>query len=264
MAGRFFRRTYMSGHSRWAGIKHKKAIIDAKRGKTFTRITREIVVAAKEGGGNLEHNARLRKAVDLAREANMPQDNIKKAIQRGTGEIPGIMYEEIAYEGYGPGGVAIMMDGTTDNRNRTASEIRKIFSSHGGNMGENGCVSWMFSQKGYIAVEKAKYNEEELMGIALELGAEDFKSDEGDVYEIVTQPADFEKVKKGLADKSIPLSASEITFQPQTYVTLTGKDAALMLRLMDALEEHDDVKNVYANFDISADEMEKIQAQENK
>ena len=166
----------MSGHSKWAGIKHKKAIIDAKRGKVFTRITREIVVAAKEGGGVLEHNARLRKAIELGREANMPQDNIKKAVLRGTGEIPGVMYEEVAYEGYGPSGVAIMLEGTTDNRNRTASEIRKIFSSHGGNMGENGCVSWMFSQKGYIAVEKSKHNEEELMEAALDLGAEDFLS----------------------------------------------------------------------------------------
>ncbi|MGA2091365.1 MAG: YebC/PmpR family DNA-binding transcriptional regulator [Endomicrobiales bacterium] len=254
----------MSGHSRWAGIKHKKAIIDAKRGKVFTRVTREIVVAAKEGGGTLEHNARLRKAIELAREANMPQDNIKKAVQRGTGEIPGVMYEEVAYEGYGPAGVAIMLEGTTDNRNRTASEIRKIFSSHGGNMGENGCVSWMFSQKGYISVEKSKYNEEELMGLALDLGAEDFRSEDSDMYEIFTQPADFEKVKKGLTEKNVPLASAEITFLPQTSIKLTGKEAEQMLRLMDALEEHDDVKNVFANFDISAEEMEKIQAQGGK
>ena len=254
----------MSGHSKWAGIKHKKAIIDAKRGKVFTRITREIVVAAKEGGGVLEHNARLRKAIELGREANMPQDNIKKAVLRGTGEIPGVMYEEVAYEGYGPSGVAIMLEGTTDNRNRTASEIRKIFSSHGGNMGENGCVSWMFSQKGYIAVEKSKHNEEELMEAALDLGAEDFRAEDEDMYEIFTKPADFEKVKKGLTEKNIPLASAEITFLPQTYVKLNGKPAESMLKLLDILEDHDDVKNVFANFDISAEEMEKIQAQEGK
>lgn len=248
----------MSGHSKWAGIKHKKAIIDAKRGKVFTKIIREMVVAAREGGGNPENNARLRKAMESARESNMPQDNIKKAVQRGTGEIPGAMYEEVVYEGYGPAGVAVLVEGTTDNKNRTASEIRKMFSSHGGNLGENGCVSWMFSQKGYIAVDKSKYDEEKLMTLALDLGADDFRSEDEDVYEIFTKPSDYERVKKALEEKGVPISTSELSFQPQTYIKLTGKDAEQMLGLMNGLEEHDDVKNVYANFDISKNEMEKL------
>ena len=248
----------MSGHSKWAGIKHKKAIIDAKKGKVFTRIIREISVAARQGGGNPENNARLRKAMDIAKVANMPLDNVKKAVQRGTGELPGVMYEEVMYEGYGPGGVAVMVEGTTDNRNRTASEIRKIFSSHAGNLGENGCVGWMFTQKGYISVEKAKYGEDELMSLALELGAEDFRSDDEDVYEIFTKPADFEKVKQGLESKGVPVTVAEVSHQPQTFIKLTGKHAEQMLGLMDSLEEHDDVKSVYANFDISKQEMEAL------
>jgi len=248
----------MSGHSRWAGIKHKKGAIDAKRGKIFTKIIREIVVAAKEGGGNPEHNARLRKVMDTAKEANMPIDNVKKAIQRGTGEIVGAVYEEISYEGYGPNGVAILLEATTDNKNRTASEIRKMFSSHGGNLGENGCVSWMFSKKGYITVEKGKQDEEQLMTLALDLGADDFKSEDEDAFEIITKPEQFDKVKKGLEEKKIPLASAETTYLPQTYISLTGKPAEQMLKLMDALEEHDDVKNVYANFDISKEEMEAI------
>jgi YebC/PmpR family DNA-binding regulatory protein len=248
----------MSGHSRWAGIKHKKAAVDAKKGKVFTKLIREIVVAAREGGGNPENNARLRKVMEVAREANMPTDNVKKAVQRGTGEIPGAMYEEIMYEGYGPAGVAVMLDGTTDNKNRTASEIRKIFSSHGGNLGESGCVSWMFNKKGYISVEKTKFDEEQLMTLALDLGADDFKSDDEEYYEIITKPEDFEKVKQGLEQKNIPLASAEVSFLPQTYIKLTGKSAEQMLNLMDELEEHDDVKNVYANFDISKSEMEAI------
>ncbi|MHB9156352.1 MAG: YebC/PmpR family DNA-binding transcriptional regulator [Endomicrobiales bacterium] len=250
----------MSGHSKWAGIKHKKAIIDAKRGKVFTRIIREIVVAAREGGGNIEHNARLRKVVDSAKEANMPADNVKKAIQRGTGEIPGAMYEEVVYEGYGPGGVAVLLEGTTDNKNRTASEIRKMFSSHAGNLGENGCVSWMFSQKGYISVEKTKYDEEQLLTLALDLGADDIRSDDEDYYEVLTKPDAYEKVKKGLEEKGVPIAIAELSFQPQTYIKLTGKPAEQMLNLMDALESHDDVKNVYSNFDISKEEMEALEA----
>lgn len=250
----------MSGHSRWAGIKHKKAAIDAKKGKVFTKIIREIVVAAREGGGNPDHNARLRKVMDAAREANMPADNVKKAVQRGTGELPGAMYEELMYEGYGPAGVAIMVEGTTDNKNRTASEIRKVFSSHGGNLGESGCVGWMFSKKGYITVDKTKTDEEQLMTLSLDLGADDFKSEDGDVFEILTKPEDFETVKKGIEAKSIPLESAEVTMLPQTYITLTGKDAESMLKLMDALEEHDDVKTVYSNFDISKAEMEAIEA----
>jgi YebC/PmpR family DNA-binding regulatory protein len=254
----------MSGHSKWAGIKHKKAIIDAKRGKVFTKIIREIVVAARASGGNPEHNARLRKAMEVAHEANMPQDNIKKAVQRGTGEIPGAMYEEVVYEGYGPAGVALMVEGTTDNKNRTASEMRKIFSSHGGNMGENGCVSWMFSKKGYISVEKSASGEEELMTLALDLGADDFRADDEEYFEILTKPEDYEKVKQGLEEKKVPLASAELTFQPQTYIKLTGKEAQQMLALMDALEEHDDVKNTYSNFDISKEEMEAIEAQSGK
>jgi len=250
----------MSGHSKWAGIKHKKAIIDAKRGKIFTKIIREIVVAAKESGGNLENNARLRKAVETAREANMPQDNIKKAIQRGTGELPGAIYEELMYEGYGPAGGALMVEGTTDNKNRTASEIRKIFASHGGNLGESGCVGWMFKNKGYISVEKNKFNEDQLMSIALDLGAEDFRTEDEDVYEIFTKPEEFEKIKKSLEDKKVPIQTAEVSYQPQTYIKLQGKDAEQMLALMDDLEAHDDVKNVYSNFDISTAEMERIGA----
>ncbi|OGS17366.1 MAG: transcriptional regulator [Elusimicrobia bacterium RIFOXYA2_FULL_50_26] len=250
----------MSGHSKWAGIKHKKAIIDAKRGKVFTKVIREITVAAREGGGNVENNARLRKIIETARNANMPQDNIKKAVQRGTGEIPGVMYEEVVYEGYGPAGVAVIIEGTTDNRNRTASEIRKMFSSHGGNMGESGCVSWMFSQKGYIGVEKSKFDEEKLMSLALENGAEDFRTDDEDFYEVLTTPADFEGVKQALEKAGVPIANGEVTMQPQTYIKLTGKDAERMLALMDDLEAHDDVKNVYANFDISEKEMEAIEA----
>jgi YebC/PmpR family DNA-binding regulatory protein len=250
----------MSGHSKWAGIKHKKAIIDAKRGKVFTRIIREIVVAAKEGGGQVENNARLRKAVDSAREANMPQDNIKKAVQRGTGELPGSIYEELSYEGYGPAGVALIVEITTDNKNRTASEIRRIFSTHNGNLGESGCVSWMFSKKGYIAIQKSSAKEDDLMTLALDLGADDFRADDEDVYEIFCKPEDFEKIKKGLEDKKVPISTAEVSLQPQTFIKLEGKDAEHMLNLMNALEDHEDVKNVFSNFDISQKELERIEA----
>jgi YebC/PmpR family DNA-binding regulatory protein len=241
----------MSGHSRWAGIKHKKAAVDSKRGKLFTRIIREIVVSARESGGNPENNPRLRKAIETARESNMPQDNIKKAIQRGTGEIPGASYEELVYEGYGPSGVAVIVEATTDNKNRTAAEIRSIFSKYNGNMGENGCVSWMFEKKGYISVEKDKFKEDDLLSLALELGAEDLKTDEDEVYEITTSPENYDKVKSGLENKKVCIATAELTLLPKTYINLSGKDAEQMLNLMDALEEHDDVKNVYANFDIS-------------
>ncbi|MBN1622689.1 MAG: YebC/PmpR family DNA-binding transcriptional regulator [Endomicrobiales bacterium] len=249
----------MSGHSKWASIKHKKASLDAKRGKLFTRIIRELTVSAREGGGNPDNNARLRKAIETAKTANMPQDNIKKAIQRGTGEIPGVIYEELVYEGYGPGGIAILLEATTDNKNRTASEIRSIFSKNGGNMGENGCVAWMFKNKGYISVEKSKYEEEKLMSVVLDLGADDLRTDDEDVYEILTKPENFEQVKNGLEQKGIPIENSELSPQPQTYIKLTGKNAEQMLKLMDELENHDDVKNVYANFDISKEEMEQIE-----
>lgn len=240
----------MSGHSKWAGIKHKKAIIDAKRGKVFTRIGRELTIAAKQSGGNPENNARLRKAIEDAKAANMPTDNVKKAIQRGTGELPGVTYEEFVYEGYGPCGVAVMVEVTTDNKNRTHSEIRKIFSSHGGNLGDTGCVGWMFQPKGYIAVEKSKVKEDDLMTVAIDSGADDVKSDDGSFYEIFSSPADFEKIKKALEDKKIPIDSAEITLIPSTYIKLEGDDARKMMELVDELEEHDDIKNVYSNFEI--------------
>jgi YebC/PmpR family DNA-binding regulatory protein len=240
----------VSGHSRWAGIKHKKGAIDAKRGKVFTKIIREITIAAKLSGGQPDANPRLRKAMDDAREANMPSDNIKKAIQRGTGELPGVNYEELVYEGYGPSGVAVMVDATTDSKNRTAGEVRRIFSSHGGNLGETGSVGWVFSSKGLITVEKSKAKEDALMDLILDAGAEDLNADDPEIYEITTQPADFEKVKKALEAKQIPMLSAEVTMIPSTYVKLTGTAANQMLALMNELEDHDDVKNVYANFDI--------------
>jgi YebC/PmpR family DNA-binding regulatory protein len=250
----------MSGHSKWASIKHKKAATDAKKGKVFTKIIREIVVATKEGGTQIENNARLRKAIEDAKEANMPQDNIKKAIQRGSGEIPGAIYEEISYEGYGPAGVALIVEVTTDNKNRTASEIRKILSSHKGNLGETGCVGWMFDRKGYITVNKAGTDEEAVINVVLEAGAQDFRSEsDADVYEIITEVSDLENVKNVLKEKNITVACAEISMIPQTQIVLTGDDAKCMLKLIDSLEEHDDVKNVYANFDISSQEIEKIE-----
>lgn len=250
----------MSGHSKWAGIKHRKMAQDAKRGKLFTRIIRELTIAAREGGGNPENNPRLRKAIEMAKEANMPQDNIKKAIMRGTGEIPGVVYEEVVYEGYGPGGVAVMVEVTTDNKNRTTSELRKIFSQYGGSLGETGCVSWIFEQKGYITVNKQDANEDDLMSIALELGAEDFKSDDEDVYEIITSPQSFDQIKQELQNR-YKLQQAEITMLPKTYIKLEGKQAEQVMQLMDALEDHEDVKNVYANFDIPDEILAKMEAQ---
>ena len=241
----------MSGHSRWAGIKHKKGALDAKRGKVFTRIVRELTIAAKTGGGNPDHNPRLRKAMDDAKAANMPMDNVKKAIQRGTGEIPGVVFEEISYEGYGPGGAAIFLTGTTDNKNRTASEIRKIFSSHGGNMGESGCVAWMFHSKGLLTVDREAFKDEEkLMTAALDAGAEDLKTDRSDVFEVITAPADFEKVKAAVSAAGIPVASAEVTLVPQNMIALTGGDATRTIDLLDALENHDDVKDIHTNGDI--------------
>ncbi|HET6370843.1 MAG TPA: YebC/PmpR family DNA-binding transcriptional regulator [Nitrospiria bacterium] len=250
----------MSGHSKWATTKHKKAAADAKRGKIFTKLIREITIASRIGGGDPDGNPRLRTAILKAKEQNMPADNIKKAIQRGTGELPGVNYEEAIYEGYGPGGVAMLVEITSDNKNRTVSEIRHIFSKNGGNMGEAGCVAWMFHKKGYITVEKAKADEEKLMTLALDAGAEDMRSDDEQNYEIITAPGDFEKVKKALADGKVEMPYAEVTMIPQNYIRLEGKDAEQMLRLMEALEEHDDVQNVYANFDIPSEIMEKATA----
>jgi YebC/PmpR family DNA-binding regulatory protein len=246
----------MSGHSRWAGIKHKKGLIDSKRGKVFTKIIREITIAAKIGGGDPSANPRLRKAMEDAREANMPADNMKKAIQRGTGELPGVNYEELVYEGYGPSGVAVMVDVTTDNKNRTAGEVRRILSSHGGNLGETGSVGWVFSTKGLISVEKTKAKEDALMELVLDAGAEDLLTEDPELFEVTTAPHDFERVKKALEAKQIPITHAEVTMVPKTYVKLTGSPASQMLALMTELEEHDDVKNVYANFDIPKDIIE--------
>lgn len=248
----------MSGHSKWASIKHKKAATDAKKGKVFTRIIRELTMAAKAGGGDPAGNASLRKAIEDAKGANMPQDNIKKAIQRGTGELPGVVYEECTYEGYGPGGVAIIVEATTENKNRTSNEIRKIFSQHGGNMGEGGCVGWMFKKKGLIEVPKKNYKEEELMDIALEAGASDIASDDEEIYEITTEPAVFAEVKKNLDDKKISYTFAEVTLIPQTYIKLSGREAEQMMALVEGMEEHDDTKNVHSNVDISKEEMERI------
>jgi YebC/PmpR family DNA-binding regulatory protein len=239
----------MSGHSKWATTKHKKAAVDAKRGKIFTKIGKEIIVAAKLGGGDPNGNPRLRTAIAKAKAVSMPADNIKRAIQRGTGELAGVSYEEITYEGYGPGGVAVIVEVMTDNRNRTVSEIRNIFSKAGGNMGEAGCVSWMFHKKGYIVVNNAKVDEDKLMTLALDAGAEDMQS-EDDNFVVTTPPNDFEKVKKALEDAGITLDAAEVTMIPQTYVKLDGKEAQQMLRLVETLEDNDDVQNVHANFDI--------------
>ncbi|MFC1485346.1 YebC/PmpR family DNA-binding transcriptional regulator [bacterium] len=248
----------MSGHNKWASIKHKKAATDAKRGNLFTKLVREITVAAKTGGGDPEMNPRLRSAIDSAKSANMPNDNIKKAIQRGTGELPGVSYEELVYEGYGPGGVAVLVEITTDNKNRIASGIRKTFSRFGGSLGENGCVAWMFDQKGTIEVEKKSISEEELMEIVLEAGAEDIDAEDTTIFEIITNPENFESVKKALSDKNINYASASISKVPQTTIALEGKQAEQMLKLMEELDSNDDVQNVYANFDISDEVMDSI------
>jgi YebC/PmpR family DNA-binding regulatory protein len=244
----------MSGHSKWATIKHKKGALDAKRGKIFTRLLKEIAVAAK-GGGNPDTNARLRTAVLAAKAENMPQDNIKRAILRGTGELEGVSYEEISFEGYGPGGVAIIVDVMTDNRNRAVSEIRHAFSKNGGNLGESGSVRFMFHKKGLIAVEKSAASEEKLMDIVLENGGEDL-NDEGDTWEIISDPADHERVAAAIKAAGIPTVMSEVTMVASTYTKLEGNTANQMMRLLEVLEDLDDTQNVYSNFDMDADQME--------
>lgn len=241
----------MAGHSKWANIKHRKEKMDAQKGKIFTKLAREIIVAAKEGGGDPNNNSRLRDAIEKAKAANMPNENIMRAIKKGTGELEGVTYEEITYEGYGPGGVAVLVEVMTDNKNRTAGEIRHIFDKHGGNLGASGCVAWMFNKKGLIIVEKdGKINEEELMMIAVDAGAEDFIVEE-DSYEIITDPADFIKVRDAIAHNNISIANAEITMIPQNTVKLSGEDAEKMIKLIDKLEDHDDVQNVYHNFEIS-------------
>lgn len=239
----------MSGHSKWATIKRKKAKADAQRGKIFTRLIREITVASREGGGNPETNPRLRTAIDAAKAQNMPQDNIKKAIMRGTGELEGVHYEEVSYEGYGPSGVAILVEAVTDNRNRTTSEIRHIFSHHGGSLGDNGCVSWMFKEKGIIYVDRENVDEEKLLAAALDAGAEDVVV-EDESYQIVVIPKELENVKAILKEDGIEFSSAELTKEPQSIVKVGEKDAKTILKLMDELEEHDDVQDVHSNFDI--------------
>ncbi len=249
----------MSGHSKWAQIKHKKAHTDAKRGKVFTKIVKEIATAAKLGGGDPEGNPRLRTAIDNAKEVNMPHDNIKKAIMKGTGELPGVSYEEYLYEGYGPAGVAVMVEVMTDNKNRTVPEIRHIMSKNGGSLGESGCVSWIFEKKGYILVSRKKTSEDVLMTVALDAGAEDMKNDpQEENFEIISAPEDFAAVKEAIEKAGLPVESAEITMLPKTYVVLDEKAAEQMVRLIDALEDNDDVQNVYANFDIPDDVAEKI------
>ena len=247
----------MSGHSKWATIKHKKGALDAKRGKIFTRLIKEITIAAKAGGGDPDGNPRLRTAILAAKAENMPADNIKRAVQRGTGELEGVNYEEITFEGYGPGGVAIIVEVTTDNRNRTVSEIRHTFSKNGGNLGESGSVRFMFSKKGIIAVEKSAASEEQLMNIVLEAGGEDL-NDEGDTWEILTDPGSYEAVLNAVRAANIPTVMSEVTMIASTYTKLEGAMANQMLRLLEALEDFDDTQNVYSNFDMSAEQMEQV------
>jgi len=246
----------MSGHSKWASIKHKKAAQDAKRGKIFTKVIRELSIAARIGGGEPDTNPRLRKAIADAKAVNMPADNIKRAIMKGTGQLEGVSYEEIAYEGYGPGGVAIYVEALSDNKNRTVSELRHIFTRNNGHIGESGCVAWMFNRKGYIVVEQEKASEDKLLEIILDAGAEDLRED-GSNYEIFTPPEEFEAVVNALKEHDIELAASNLGYIPKNYIKLEGKHAQQLLKLMEELEDHDDVQNVWANFDIDEEEIAK-------
>jgi len=239
----------MSGHSKWASIKHKKAATDAKRGKVFTKLIKEITVAARNGGGETEKNPRLRTAIDRAKQANMPADNIDRAVKKGTGELEGVTYEEFTIEGYGPGGVAIMVEVLTDNKNRTTADVRNIFSKKNGNVAGAGSVSWIFEKKGYIEVDKKDVSEDSVMTIALDAGAQDMQTEE-DIYAVTTEAKDFEAVKKALEDNNIKLNGAEITKLPKSTIKLTGDDAKQILALVEALEDSDDVQNVYANFDV--------------
>ncbi len=239
----------MSGHSKWAQIKHRKAAADARRGRLFTRLIKEITVAARLGGGDPDANPRLRAAVAAAKAENMPAQNIERAIQRGTGQLPGVTFEEAVFEGYGPGGVAIMVEVATDNRNRTVNELRHIFSKWGGSLGESGCVAWMFSKRGYISISKEKVDEDTLLAIVLDAGTEDLR-DDGTNWEIITPPAAFEAVKEALSKNDIQPTTAEITMLPQTQLCVQGSEAQQLLRLMEAIEEYEDTQHVYANFDI--------------
>ena len=253
----------MSGHSKWSTIKRKKGKADAQRGKIFTKIIRVITVAARSGGGDPETNVKLKVAVQLAKENNMPNENIEKAIKRGTGEADGISYEEIIYEGYGPGGVAVLIEASTDNKNRTTPEVRKIFSKNAGNLGENGCVAWMFDKRGYFIFEIAKVNEDTIVDLALEAEAEDVKSDSENI-EVITPPENYKKFSNLIKEQNIDCLLSEVTLIPKTTVDLEGKKAMQMLNLMEQLEDQDDVQKVYANFNIADEIMEEISASKDK
>jgi YebC/PmpR family DNA-binding regulatory protein len=249
----------MSGHSKWSTIKRKKGKADAARGKIFTKLIKELTVAAREGGGDRDANARLRSAVQAAKAANMPAANIDKAIKKGTGELPGVSYDQVSYEGYGPGGVAVLVETLTDNKNRAVSDVRNIFARHGGNLGEVGCVGWMFERRGVIQVDRGKVDEDQLLEIALEAGASDMSSEE-DYFEVVTPYEKFDAVRKALEGKNIPMNQAELTMIPQTTIKLEGRQAEQMLKLMEELEDHDDVQKVYANFDIAIEIMEQMSA----
>ncbi|MBW1822321.1 MAG: YebC/PmpR family DNA-binding transcriptional regulator [Deltaproteobacteria bacterium] len=239
----------MSGHSKWSSIKHKKGATDAKRGKIFSKLIKEITVAARMGGGDPDANPRLRTVILTAKSENMPKDNMERAIKKGTGELEGVNYEESTYEGYGPGGAAVFVESLTDNKNRAVADIRHIFNKHGGNLGENGCVAWMFDKKGYVAVEKSAVDEDTLMEIAVEAGAEDVREDNG-AFEIITEPDDFESVKDAIDKATIPYIDAEITMLPQSTTDLEGKQALQMVKLMEALDDCEDVQKVYTNADI--------------
>ena len=242
----------MSGHSKWSSIKHKKGAADAKRGKIFTKLIKEITVAARMGGGDPLANPRLRSAIAAAKNENMPKDNIERGIKKGTGDLEGVSYEESTYEGYGPGGAAVMVESLTDNKNRAVADIRHIFNKCGGNLGENGCVAWMFEKKGYLVIERGATSEEALMEAALEAGAEDVREDDSN-FEVITAPEDFEAVKAAVEAAGIPCLDAEVTMLPQSTADLKGKEAEQMIRLMDMLEDCDDVQKVYTNADIPED-----------
>jgi len=248
----------MSGHSKWAGIKHKKALVDAKRGKLFSKIAKEITVAAKTGGGKIDANPTLRLAISKGKAANMPADNISRAIKKGTGELPGVSYESISYEGYGPAGVAVLIEALTDNKNRTTAEVRNIFTKKSGNMAGQGSVSWMFHKKGYFLVEKTKIDEEALMDIVIEAGAEDMKSEDSN-FEITSAVRDFDKVRRALDAKGIEPQVAELTMIPKSTVKVTGDKAKQVLGLVELLEDHDDVQNVYSNFDIPDEVLQEME-----
>ncbi len=249
----------MSGHSKWAGIKHKKALIDAKRGRAFTKFIREIMMAAKLGGSDVENNPRLRLAIERAKSFNMPADNIKRAIAKGTGGGDAAALEQVMYEGYGPAGVAIMVEALTDNRQRTSSEIKHIFSKYNGNLGQTGCVGWLFTRKGILKIEKEKIDEESLFSLILEAGAEDLKTEENE-YEVISKPQDLEKIKEILEEKGIKIGETAITMLPKSTIKLEGKDAENLLKLMDGLEDEEDVQNVYSNFDIADEVIDAVMA----